>query len=147
MSDWTLKKFSYLNFRIHVLACCHIPHDVSFCSNYGVVGWGYHVYKDIWATVVGEKLPPQRWQQSWLFCCSGSQSGEAIVGHVPKKRSSVCSIYARAARSELIVCQVTGSRRFSGDLVQGHHVNFWSQTVLCSSCWNENFEVFKISTV
>ena len=77
-------------------------------------------------------------------CCSGSQSGEAIVGHVSKKRSSVCSIYAGAARSELIVCQLTGSRRFSGDLVQGHHVNFWSQTVLCSSCWNENFEVFKI---
>ena len=41
--------------------------------------------------------------------------GEAIVGHIPKKISSVCSLYLRWGGS--IVCRVKGSRRFSGGLV------------------------------
>ena len=51
-------------------------------------GRGYHVYKDIWATVVGEELPCQ--------CEDGNRAnsftvavvrGEAIVGYFPKKIS------------------------------------------------------------
>ena len=61
---------------------------------------GSHVYKDTWATAVSEELPHQ--------CEDGNGAdsfavavvrGEAIVGHIPKKVSSVCSIYAGAARS------------------------------------------------
>ena len=39
------------------------------------------------------------------------------VGHVPRKISSVCSIFLRRGGS--ITCQVTGRRRFSEDLSQG----------------------------
>jgi len=39
-----------------------------------------------------------------------------IVGHVPRKISSVCSLYIR--RGGEIHCRVTSSRRFSADLEQ-----------------------------
>ena len=41
----------------------------------------------------------------------------AIVGHVPRRISSVCSVFLR--RNGSIVCCITGSRRYSADLVQG----------------------------
>ena len=65
---------------------------------------GYHVYKDIWATVVGEELPCQRKDGNRVdpFTVAVVR-GEAIVGHIPpKKISSVCSFYLR--RGGLIVC-------------------------------------------
>ena len=79
---------------------------------------GYHFYKDIWATVVGEELPCQRedGNRADPFAAAVVKE-EAMVGHVPKKISSVCSLYLRQGGS--IVCRVAGSRRFSGDLVQG----------------------------
>ena len=40
-----------------------------------------------------------------------------VVGHIPKKISSVCPLYLRRGRS--IICRVTGSRRYSEDLTQG----------------------------
>ena len=40
-----------------------------------------------------------------------------IIGHIPKKISTVCSLFLR--RSGSIVCQVNGSRRYSNDLPQG----------------------------
>ena len=40
-----------------------------------------------------------------------------VVGHIPKKISSVCSLYLRRGGS--IICRVTGSRRYSEDLIQG----------------------------
>ena len=91
----------------------------------------------IWATVVGE-LPCQRedGNKADSFAVAVVR-GEAIVGHVPKKISSVCSLYLTLGRLDRLSSNlVTGSRRFSGDLVQGH---LRSQTVLCSSCWNQNF--------
>ena len=39
------------------------------------------------------------------------------VGHVPRKLSSICSLFIRRGGS--ISCRVTGSRRFSEDLPQG----------------------------
>ena len=57
---------------------------------------GYHVYKDIWATVVGEEFPCQRedGNRADPFAVAVVR-GEAIVGHVPKK-ISVCSLYLRS---------------------------------------------------
>ena len=84
------------------------------------------MYKDIWATVVGEELPCQRkdGNRADPFAVAVVR-GEAIFGHVPKKISlSVCSLYLCWDGS--IVCRVTGSRCFSGDLVQGHL--FYSQS-------------------
>ena len=65
---------------------------------------GYHVYKDIWATVVGEELPCQHedGNRANSFTVAVVR-GEAIIGHVPpKKISSVCSLYLR--RGGLIIC-------------------------------------------
>ena len=84
---------------------------------------GYHVYKDTWATAVGEELPCQHENGNRAdFFAVAVVRGEAIVGHVPKRISSVCSLYLRW--DGLIVCRVTGSRGFSGDLVQGHLFTF-----------------------
>ena len=46
---------------------------------------GYHVYKDTWATAVGEQLPS--WRQDGNFFAVVVVRGEAIVGHVSKKIS------------------------------------------------------------
>ena len=62
---------------------------------------GYHVYKDVWTTVVGEELPCQRedGNRADPFAVAVVR-GEAIVGHVPKKISLFAlSVYAGAARS------------------------------------------------
>ena len=56
--------------------------------------WRLHVYKDIWATVVGEELPCQHedGNRADSFAVALVR-GEAITGHVPKKTvSSVCSL-------------------------------------------------------
>ena len=42
---------------------------------------------------------------------------ETVVGHIPKKIPSICSLYLRRGGS--IICRVTGSRRYSEDLIQG----------------------------
>ena len=64
----------------------------------------HHVYKDIWATVVGEELPCQREDGNRADPFNVAVvRGEAIVGHVPpKKISSVCSLYL--CQGDLIVC-------------------------------------------
>ena len=90
-------KFSYFNFQTHALACCYAP-SLSVVFAWGNSG-GYHVYKDIWATVVSEKLPCQRedGNRADSFAVAVVRR-EAIVAHVSKKISSLCS-NAGAARS------------------------------------------------
>ena len=44
-------------------------------------------------------------------------NGDIVIGHVPRKISSVCSLYI--CRGGEIHCRVTGFRRFSADLEQG----------------------------
>ena len=79
---------------------------------------GYHAYKDIWAAVHGEELPCERETGNRVdaFAVAVMKDG-TVVGHVPKKISSICSLYLRRGRS--IICRVTGSRRYSEDLIQG----------------------------
>ena len=40
-----------------------------------------------------------------------------VVRHVPRKLSAMCLLFLRRIGS--IMCQVTGSKRYSGDLPQG----------------------------
>ena len=73
-----------------VQTCCHAPsHGVVFGQGNG---GGYHVYKNIWATIVGKELPCQREDgRSPDSFAVAVVRAEAIVGHVPKK-IPVCSI-------------------------------------------------------
>lgn len=75
---------------------------------------GYHVYKDIWEAALDEELPCQKEPLNIVdpFAVAVSQ----IVGHVPRKISSVCSLFLD--RNGSITCRVTDHRRYSCDLPQ-----------------------------
>ena len=79
---------------------------------------GFHVYKSIWTPFIGETLLCSR-ETSNLhdpFAVKVLKTDE-IVGHFPKRISSVCSIFLRKGGS--ITCTVNGERRYSRDLTQG----------------------------
>ena len=79
---------------------------------------GYHEYKDIWEATKGEELLCRRENDNYHDPFSVSVVKEdRIVGHVPKKISTVCLLFLRRGGS--IVCVVTGHRRYSQDLPQG----------------------------
>ncbi len=79
---------------------------------------GYHVYKDIWDASVGESLPCQRERGNRADPYAVAIiKGGVTVGHVPRKISSVCSLFLR--RNGVINICITGTRRFSADLPQG----------------------------
>ena len=71
---------------------------------------GYHAYKHIWAAVYGEELPCEREAGNRVdaFAVAVMKDG-TVVGHVPKKISSVCSLYLRRGGS--IICHVTCTKR------------------------------------
>ena len=80
---------------------------------------GYHYYKSIWeAAIDGEVLACEREVGNVhdTFAVSVKKDG-IIVGHCPRKISSICSIFIRRGGS--ITCQVNGNRRYSQDLPQG----------------------------
>ena len=79
---------------------------------------GYHVYKDIWTAVDGEEFQCRREGRNQFdpFAVAVMRGG-TVIGHVPRKMLSICSLFLRRGGS--ITCQVTGGRRYSGDLVQG----------------------------
>lgn len=79
---------------------------------------GFHVYQDVWAPVIGEILICQRETGNLedRYAVAVYKS-EEVVGHVPRKISSLCAAFLR--RSGVITCTVQGNRRYSSDLVQG----------------------------
>ena len=79
---------------------------------------GYHVYKDIWISSVGEELPCQREPANLhdRHAVAVMKDG-TVVGHIPRKISCVSSCYIRRGGS--ILCRVIGTRRYSEDLPQG----------------------------
>ena len=79
---------------------------------------GYHIYKDIWDALIGEELSCEREGANYAdpFAVAIIKD-DNVVGHVPRKISTVCSLFLRRGGS--ILCRVTGSRRFSRDLPQG----------------------------
>ena len=103
--------------RVSILTRCDLSSMQSFSVN-GMIR-GFHVYKSVWEPKAGEKL------QCFLetgnthnpFSVSVHKSDRTIVGHLPKKISSVCSLFMR--RKGTIQCEVTGTRRYSVDLPQG----------------------------
>ena len=78
---------------------------------------GYHAYKDVLLATVGEQLASQREiaNASDPFAVAMIMFG-AIVGHLPRRIPSACSIFLRKHGS--IMCHVTGfmllSRSCSG---------------------------------
>ena len=79
---------------------------------------GYPVYQAVWDAQIGEEL-------SCVTECENVRDPFTVavkksnltVGHIPKKISALCSLFL--LRGGTITCQVTGSRRYSDDLVQG----------------------------
>jgi hypothetical protein len=79
---------------------------------------GYHCYQEIWQAIVGEELQTTRELGNIhdLYAVAVTRS-RLTVGHLPRKISSVCSLFLR--RGGEISCIVTGTRRYSSDLEQG----------------------------
>ena len=86
---------------------------------------GYHEYQAIWSDpYVGEELICEREvgnshdpQVVALKKEIGIDGHLRLVGHVPRRISSSCSIFIRRGGS--IKCSITGSRCYSSDLPQG----------------------------
>ena len=80
---------------------------------------GYHIYKMIWPTPIGEVLQCQpesrNIHDSYIVVVVTAQN--VTIGHVPRTISALCRSFLRRGGS--IVSQVTGSRRFSADLAHG----------------------------
>ena len=79
---------------------------------------GYHVYQAVWDAKIGEELScvTERENVRDPFAVAVKKSN-LTVGHIPKKISALCSLFLLCGGT--ITCQVTGSRRYSDDLVQG----------------------------
>ena len=79
---------------------------------------GYHVYKDVWVASSGDILQCVRElsKRHDPYAVSVKKDG-TIVGHVPRKISTICSLFLQRGGS--IQCTIVGSRRYSGDLPQG----------------------------
>ena len=79
---------------------------------------GYHVYKDIWNAPIGQVLVCEVELGNLHDPHAVAViSNDTIVGHVPRTISAVCHFFLR--RNGNILCQVTGRRHRSEDLVQG----------------------------
>ena len=50
--------------------------------------------------------------------CYKPDSNATLVGHVPKKIRFMCNLFLRDATNR-ITCVISGSRRYSSDLIQG----------------------------
>ena len=80
---------------------------------------GFHIYKDIWDPEVGELLMCRQEFGNLHdpYAVSVIRGDEVIVGHVPRKISSLCYFFLR--KNGTILCQVTGRRCRYVDLPQG----------------------------
>ncbi len=109
-----------------VLALSRDPSRISYCRmtmasttfTVEVMVRGYHVYRAVWDANNEEELLCEResGKPHDPYAVAIARAG-VTVGHVPRKISSVCSLFLRRGGS--IRCQVTGSRRYSQDLPQG----------------------------
>ena len=78
---------------------------------------GYHIYKDIWEATLEENLECQRESGKIhdIYAVAVLKSG-LVVGHVPKRISSICSFLRHGGS---IHCILSGAKRYSADLEQG----------------------------
>lgn len=81
---------------------------------------GYHIYQDVWNPTINQGLQcarePGNLRDPFAVAVLTGNSHQ-IVGHIPLKISSLCSLFLR--RGGTITCKVTGKRRHSKDLPQG----------------------------
>ena len=75
-------------------------------------------YKTIWDAALGEQLRCQREPTNPhdAYSVAVLKSG-VVVGHVPRRISSVCSLFLR--HGGVIDCVVAGVKQYSADLPQG----------------------------
>ena len=84
---------------------------------------GYHEYQLIWNDpIIGEELgcerEPGNSHDPYAVAVKKAIGGsDRIVGHVPRRISTICSLFIR--RGRLLVCIINGVRRYSSDLPQG----------------------------
>ena len=66
---------------------------------------GYHAYKDIWAAVYGKELPCEREAGNRVdaFTMAVMKDG-MVVGHIPKKISSVLLFVPTSRRIDYMSC-------------------------------------------
>ena len=78
---------------------------------------GYHVYKDIWEAEEDEILAciKDRRNRHDPYAVAVTKS-KTVVGHLPRKISTVCSLFLSTGT---ITCRVVGTKRYSRDLPQG----------------------------
>ncbi len=90
----------------------------TFCFEFDSHIRGYHVYRDVWTPAISEVLPRSRETTNGHdpFAVMVTKSG-AVVGHLPRKISSICSSFLRKGGS--LSSKVTGSHQYSSDLIQG----------------------------
>ena len=86
---------------------------------------GYHTYKDIWAASLGEELPCQREpsNRSDRFAVAVLKT-RTVVGHLPRKISSICSLYLRKSGLLSVVS------RDHGDILMTFRKGVWKSHVL-----------------
>jgi len=79
---------------------------------------GHYVYKEIWDPIIGEVLCCEREVGNSFDpqAVAVNNSGE-IVGHVPRRISSICSSFLHHGGS--IICTITGHRRYAAGLENG----------------------------
>jgi len=93
--------------------------DISRATyNYDSEVMGYHIYKDVWEPTNGEVLACLRETGNDFDCFAVSVMKDAvIVGHVPRRISSICSMFL--LNDGTIKCEITGRRRYSRSIPQG----------------------------
>ena len=77
---------------------------------------GFHVYHTVWTPVLGEELECKREFGNVVdrYAVGVHKSDGSLVGHLPRKISTLCAIFLRRGGS--INCEVTGRRQYSRDL-------------------------------
>ena len=78
---------------------------------------GHHVYKETWTPSVDEMLSCSRETSNRHDPFAVKVTNPEVVGHLPRRISSICSLFLR--KGGMISCKITGSRRYSSDLIQG----------------------------
>ena len=75
---------------------------------------GFHMYQDVWVSVIGETLPCRReTDNSEDRYAIAYYKSEEVVGHVPRKISRLCAAFLR--RGGAMKGTLTGTRRYSSD--------------------------------
>ena len=79
---------------------------------------GYHIYKDIWSSTIGEHFTCKKEMlNSTDRYAIAVLKDDVIIDHLPRVLSWICSLFI--ARGGTITCVVNGARRYSVDLPSG----------------------------